>query len=148
MYQDVQIFDYVCRFRVQLRAEFPQTEVSIPSRAWIAKELAELLGAVAHPHRLRILVELHHGEIDVNGLQKILGISHSGVSQNLSILRAHHLVRERREGRRVFYSLTNPRIAEWLIEGLEFLAGGLIHHEDLRNALQEARQQWTGQKES
>lgn len=97
---------------------------------------------------MRILVELHHGEIDVNGLQKILGISHSGVSQNLSILRAHHLVRERREGRRVFYSLTNPRIAEWLIEGLEFLAGGLIHHEDLRNALQEARQQWTGQKES
>ncbi|MGQ9916642.1 MAG: ArsR/SmtB family transcription factor [Bryobacteraceae bacterium] len=141
------MFDCVSRFQVQSRPEVLQTEVSIPSRAWIAKELAELLGAIAHPHRLRILFELHHGEIDVNGLQKIVGISHSGVSQNLSILRAHHLVRERREGRRVFYSLTNPRVAEWLIEGLEFLADGLIHHEDLRIALQEARQRWTGPKE-
>lgn len=111
----------------------------------ISKELAELLGAVAHPHRLRILIELHQGEMDVNGLQRLLGISHSSVSQNLAILRAHHLVRERREGRHVHYSLSNPKLAEWLMEGIEFLAGGLVHHEDLRSAARTARQLWTGQ---
>lgn len=84
--------------------------------------------------------------MDVNGLQQILGISHSSVSQNLAILRAHHLVRERREGRRVFYALTNPRIAEWLVDGLEFLASGLHHHEELCSAVENARQLWMGEK--
>ncbi len=138
------MFDAICKFRVSFQLNEHSAEAPIPSRALISKELAELLGAVAHPHRLRILIELHHGEMDVNGLQQILGISHSAVSQNLAILRAHHLVRERREGRRVFYSLTNARTAEWLLEGLEFLAGGLIHHEDLRSAVQDARKLWTG----
>jgi DNA-binding transcriptional ArsR family regulator len=142
------MFDGIRKFRLSFQLTRLLAEAPIPSRALISKELAELLGAVAHAHRLRILIELHHGELDVNGLQQILGISHSGVSQNLAILRAHHLVRERREGRRVFYSLTNPRLAEWLLEGLEFLAGGLIHHEDLRSAVQDARRLWTGQKEA
>lgn len=117
-------------------------EASIPQRALIAKELAELLGAIAHPHRLRILIELHDGEMDVNGLQQILGISHSSVSQNLAILRAHHLVRERRQGRHVFYSLTNPSFAEWLLEGLKFLETGLVRHEDIRAAVEMARRLW------
>jgi DNA-binding transcriptional ArsR family regulator len=102
------------------------------------------LGAISHAHRLRILIELHAGEIDVNGLQKVLGISHSAVSQNLAILRAHHLVRERREGRRVYYSLSDPRIAEWLLDGMDFLTTGLAHQEELRAALQSARELWMG----
>lgn len=142
------MFDAICKFRVSCRLDEHSTEAPIPSRALISKELAELLGAVAHPHRLRILIELHHGEMDVNGLQQILGVSHSAVSQNLAILRAHHLVRERREGRRVFYSLTNPRIAQWLLEGLEFLASGLVHHEDLRSAVKDAKRLWTGEQET
>lgn len=117
-------------------------EVTIPQRALIAKELAELFGAIAHPHRLRILVELHEGETDVNGLQQILGISHSSVSQNLAILRAHHLVKERRQGRHVYYSLTNPSFADWLLGGLKFLETGLSHHEDLRLAVEAARRHW------
>lgn len=114
----------------------------IPARALIAKELSELLGAIAHPHRLRILVELHSGEMDVNGLQELLGISHSSVSQNLAILRAHHLVRERRQGRHVYYSLNNPDLAEWLLHGLRFLEGGLAYHEDMKSAVDNARRLW------
>lgn len=80
--------------------------------------------------------------MDVNGLQQILGISHSSVSQNLAILRAHHLVRERRQGRHVFYSLTNPTFSEWLLEGLQFLETGLVRHEDIRAAVEMARRLW------
>jgi len=108
----------------------------------IAKELAELLGAIAHPHRLRILVELHQGEMDVNALQRLLGISHSSVSQHLAILRAHHLVKERRQGRHVYYSLSNTAFADWLIGGLDFLEGSLARQDDLREAVQIARREW------
>ncbi len=100
------------------------------------------MGAIAHPHRLRILVELHAGEMDVNGLQRFLGISHSSVSQNLAILRAHHLVRERRQGRHVYYSLSNPELAEWLLHGLKFLEGGLAHQEEMKIAVDHARRLW------
>ncbi len=124
----------------------PPGGTPIPARALIAKELAELLGAIAHPHRLRILIELHAGERDVNGLQELLGISHSSVSQNLAILRAHHLVRERRQGRHVYYSLTNLEMAEWLLQGLQFLEGGLARHEDMRSAVENARRLWKGQE--
>ncbi len=98
---------------------------------------------MAHPHRLRILVELHTGEKDVNGMQALLGISHSSVSQSLSILRAHRLVRERRQGRHVYYSLSNPELAEWLLDGLRFLEGGLAHDEDMKSAADNARRMWT-----
>lgn len=80
--------------------------------------------------------------MDVNSLQQILGISHSSVSQNLAILRAHHLVRERRQGRHVYYSLTNPAFAEWLLDGLQFLGTGLAWHEDIRAAVETARRLW------
>lgn len=115
----------------------------IPVRSLIAKELSELLGAIAHPHRLRILIELHAGEMDVNGLQQMLGISHSSVSQNLAILRAHHLVRERRQGRHVYYSLSNPELAEWLLQGLGFLERGFAHQEEMRAAVDQARRLWS-----
>lgn len=123
-------------------SEFSLGGSAIPARVLIARELAGLLGAMSHPHRLRILIELHAGEMDVNSLQELLGISHSAVSQNLSILRAHRLVRERRQGRHVYYSLSNPAIAEWLLDGLKFLEGGLAHQEDIRLAMENAKRLW------
>lgn len=81
----------------------------------------------------------------MNGLQELLGISHSSVSQNLAILRAHHLVRERRQGRHVFYSLSNPELAGWLLDGLRFLEGGLAYQEEMKSAVDNARRLWLGE---
>lgn len=120
----------------------------MPARAVIAKELAELIGAMAHPHRLRMLLELHEGEKDVNTIQQLLSISHSAVSQHLALLRAHRLVQERRQGRHVYYSLVDPAFADWLIEGLAFLEGGLAREEDLRAAVGAARRLWSGSPHS
>jgi DNA-binding transcriptional ArsR family regulator len=110
------------------------------------KELANLLGAVAHPHRLRILEELKGREMDVGSIQQILGISHSSVSQNLSVLRAHRLVVERREGRRVVYCLRQQELAGWLRIGLKFLEGDLQYSEEIRNALDGVRREWAGEQ--
>lgn len=114
----------------------------MPGRAIVAKEFASLLSALAHPHRIRIVEELGAGEMDVNSLQAQLGISHSGVSQNLAILRAHRLVTERREGRRVIYRLTHPSLAAWLLQGLDFLAQDLAHGDEMRGLLDRVRHQW------
>jgi len=116
----------------------------IPNRAIIAKELASLLNALSHPHRVRIVEELRDRELDVNSIQEILGISHSAVSQNLSVLRAHHLVRERRDGRRVIYALVAPPLAAWLMGGLQFLEGQLVDAENLRAVAEQVKDIWGG----
>lgn len=101
-----------------------------------------MLGALSHPHRIRIVEELRSAELDVNSIQQILGISHSAVSQNLAVLRAHRLVRERREGRRVFYSLTHPALAVWLVDGISFLSSGVEESEQMREAAQAVKAMW------
>lgn len=114
----------------------------MPARIVVTRALAALLGVLAHPHRIRIIEELREGPRDVSTLQSILGISHSGVSQHLALLRAHRLVAEQREGRRVFYRLRSPHLARWLAEGIEFL-GETAEDAAVRGAIDEVRQLWS-----
>jgi DNA-binding transcriptional ArsR family regulator len=113
-----------------------------PERFLVTKELADMLGVLSHPHRIRIIEELRDEERDVNSLQLALGINHSGVSQHLSVLRAHRLVAERRQGRHVFYHLPQPRLARWLVEGIDILAGSADVAENVRLAIESVRAQW------
>lgn len=114
----------------------------MPERLLISKELASLLGVLSHPHRVRIVEELRDEELDVNSLQAILGISHSGVSQHLALLRAHRIVAERREGRHVYYRLSKPEMAAWLAAGVEFIGGTAGDYEELRSAVERVKGLW------
>ncbi len=114
----------------------------MPSRSFVTKEMANLMGVLAHPHRIRIVEELRAGEMDVNSLQTILEVSHSRVSQHLSVLRSHRVVVERREGRYVFYRLLQPKMAKWLLEGFEFLAAEVHYGTEIREALDKTREMW------
>lgn len=111
----------------------------MPSRAIVTKEMADLLGVLAHPHRIRIVEELQRGELDVNSLQAILGVTHSRVSQHLSVMRARRVVAERRQGRFVLYRLRKPRLAVWMVEGFEFLAGDPQLDLEIREAVEQTR---------
>lgn len=113
----------------------------MPHRILVTKELAAFLGVLAHPHRIRIIEELREGECDVKSLQDTLGISHSGVSQHLMVLRAHRMVCERRHGRHVFYRLRRPEMASWLLEGTEFL-GQESEARELREAIRKSQRAW------
>ena len=115
----------------------------MPHRVLVTKELADFLGVFSHPHRIRIIEELRDAELDVNSLQKALGISHSGVSQHLMVLRSHRLVSERREGRRVFYQLRQPEIAAWLMEATRFLEKDSAAAMELRKAIDKTRKNWS-----
>lgn len=115
----------------------------MPDCSFVTKELANWLGVLAHPERVQIVLELHDAEMDVNSLQNVLGVAHARVSQNLSVLRSHRIVAERRQGRHVFYRLIQPEIAPWLLEGLSFLDRGAALNDEFRGALTEARALWS-----
>ena len=114
----------------------------MPSRHLIAKELADLFNVFSHPDRVRIVEELRDGERDVNALQAMLGVSPSRTSQNLSVLRMHRVVAERREGRHVFYRLVQPEMAAWILGGIQFLEAEAVHAQARQTAIDEVRQIW------
>mgnify|MGYP000913303985 CR=1 FL=1 len=115
----------------------------MPARVTVSRELSSLFAVLANPHRVRLVEELREGEVDVNGLQKALGISHSSVSQHLAVLRAHRIVAERREGRHVFYRLTQAKLAEWVRGGLDFIERDLSQEHEIRAAVEQARVIWS-----
>jgi DNA-binding transcriptional ArsR family regulator len=115
----------------------------MPFRRIASKELAEMLSVLGHPCRLRIIEEIGSGERDVATLAALLSISHSGTSQHLSHLRAHRLVAERREGRRVFYHLANPELSKWLLKGLEMIERNADTSREIRTSIRRARAAWS-----
>jgi DNA-binding transcriptional ArsR family regulator len=127
---------------IQMFESYNASSLLMPHRALVTKELADLLSVLSHPHRIRIIEELRHSERDVNSLQEALGISHSGVSQHLMLLRSHRLVSERREGRRVFYHLRQPEIASWVMDATRFLETKTDAAVELRKAIDKTRKSW------
>ncbi len=68
-----------------------------------AESAANLLKALANPHRLQILCVLGEGEFSVGALNERIPLSQSALSQHLAVLRADGLVSTRRESQTIFY---------------------------------------------
>ncbi len=115
----------------------------MPSRIVVAKELSEIFKVLSHPDRIRLVEELRADERDVNSLHRILDLPATRVSQHLSLLRAHRIVEERREGRHVFYHLTQPDLADWIIDALRFVEGRMTGSSENRKLLNRARKLWS-----
>lgn len=79
-----------------------------------AQEASAFLKALAHEGRLMILCHLGSGEKSVTELENLLQLRQAAVSQQLARLRAEGLVRCRRDGKVIYYSLDDYR-AEALI---------------------------------
>ncbi len=75
-----------------------------------ARRAAEVLKAIAHPLRLRIVALLCDGELHVNALAERLDKSPAIVSQQLRILRMNHLVEAEREDGLAHYHLAEPQL--------------------------------------
>ena len=74
-----------------------------------AEEAAAFLKALGHEGRLMILCHLVTGEKSVNELERLIGSRQAAVSQQLARLRLEGIVRPRRDGKVIFYSLTDER---------------------------------------
>jgi len=73
---------------------------------------AEFCKAMAHPTRIHMLRTLERGEKSVNDLAKIVGVTQANASQHLALLRQFGLLRTRRDGSTVYYSIADHRIIE------------------------------------
>lgn len=74
-----------------------------------AVEAAEFLKALSHEGRLMILCHLVTGEKSVGEIERLLSARQSAVSQQLARLRLDDLVTTRRDGKTIYYSLTDDR---------------------------------------
>ena len=77
-----------------------------------AAQLAEMLKAVAHPLRLRLIAALCEGERRVTELVERLDVPQAAVSQQLRILRMSSLVQVDRTGGAAHYRLAEPRLQD------------------------------------
>lgn len=83
------------------------------------EHLAQLFKVLGDHTRVRILNALHRSELCVCDLTAILGMNQSAVSHQLRVLRAARIVRSRKQGKNVLYSLDDLHIAELLSTGFE-----------------------------
>jgi len=81
--------------------------------------LAETFGALADSNRAKILFSLVDQELCVCDIACVVGISDSAISQHLRILRTLRLVKQRKTGRMVYYSLNDNHIKTLLEVCLE-----------------------------
>ncbi|MGB3571531.1 MAG: metalloregulator ArsR/SmtB family transcription factor [Phormidesmis sp.] len=75
-----------------------------------AQRMAAFFGVLSDPHRLKLLSALAHQELCVCDLAAAVKMGESAVSHQLRVLRSHRLVKYRRQGRNVCYSLADGHI--------------------------------------
>jgi DNA-binding transcriptional ArsR family regulator len=86
--------------------------------ARVLSELSEIFRALGDPTRLRIVSALAVNELCVCDLANLLGSSISAVSHQLRVLRNMKLVKHRKKGKMVYYSLDDQCVETLLAEGL------------------------------
>ncbi len=75
-----------------------------------AGEATAALRGLAHEDRLLLLCQLSQGERSVGELETLLAIRQPSLSQQLGVLRRQQLVTTRREGKRIYYRVADPRV--------------------------------------
>jgi len=79
-----------------------------------AEKAAQILSSIAHPLRLLIICMLLERERFVGEILEALGTTKGNISQHLRLLENKGLIRKRREGAHIFYSIKDPKIVELL----------------------------------
>lgn len=86
------------------------------------KELADFYKVFGDPTRIKILCVLLEAEVCVCDLAEILGMTQSAISHQLRVLKQMKLVKNRREGKTVYYSLADGHIQTIISQGMEHIA--------------------------
>lgn len=88
----------------------------------ILYDLAELFKIFGDSTRIKILYALFESEMCVCDIAQLLGMSQSAISHQLRALKQSKLVKYRREGKQVFYSLADGHVRTILDQGMEHVA--------------------------
>ena len=100
-----------------------QTRANMPADETLRKA-AEVFRLFGDPTRIRILSALSEGEMCVCCLCDLLSMSQSAVSHQLSILKASRLIKSRREGKQIYYSLDDAHVGAILCTGISHVEEG------------------------
>lgn len=85
----------------------------------ILYDLAELFKVFGDSTRIKILYALFESEMCVCDIADLLGLTQSAISHQLRTLKASKLVRSRREGKTVFYSLADQHVRSIIGQGMD-----------------------------
>jgi DNA-binding transcriptional ArsR family regulator len=83
-----------------------------------AAHVAELFRSFSDTSRVRILSAIIEHELNTSRLAELVGLTESAVSHHMRGLRQMRIVRARREGKEVFYSVIDPHIVELFQQGV------------------------------
>ena len=89
-----------------------------------AERVADLFKALSDPTRVRIIGLLAHAELCVGDLARILDMTQPAVSHQLRVLRNLRIVRARKSGRHVHYTLLDDHIRDLFEQGLAHIRFG------------------------
>lgn len=109
--------DYQRDIRVQMKRSGAVCATKSSARSEMKKlqgnatRACNLLKAMANPSRLMVLCQIADGEKSVGELESLVGLSQSGLSQHLAVLREKKLVTTRREAQTIYYSLSSREAA-------------------------------------
>ena len=108
-----------CELKLVDRSGCGPVQASLPE-ADVVDELAEVFGLLSDPNRLRLLASLlEGGELCVCDLAAVAGMAESTTSHAKRLLRAHRVVKARRAGRMMHYSLRDGLVRMLLDVALE-----------------------------
>ena len=100
----------------QVRRQLPEDEVLY--------DLAELFKIFGDSTRVKILYALLESELCVCDIAKLMDVSQSAVSHQLRVLKGSKLVKFRREGKTLYYSLADEHVFRILSQGMEHILEG------------------------
>ena len=88
------------------------------------QQVSQLYKVLSDPTRLRILLLLKKGELNVTTIAAELVMEQSAVSHQLKLLRQNRVVKSRRQGKTIYYSLDDEHVIDILNQTLEHIS----HH--------------------
>lgn len=100
----------------QVRVKMPETEVLY--------KLAELFKVFSDSTRVKILWALYESELCVCDISVLLNMTQSAISHQLRVLKQVNLVKFRREGKIVFYSLSDDHVQQIFNQAMNHIAEG------------------------
>jgi DNA-binding transcriptional ArsR family regulator len=89
-----------------------------------AAHIAELFRSFSDTSRVRILYVITEQEMNTSGLAEMIGVTESAVSHHMRGLRQMRIVRARRDGKEVYYSVVDPHIIELFRQGVRHVLEG------------------------
>lgn len=91
-----------------------KTELTVESKRDAASRVSAILRTLANEDRLLLLCHLSQSELSVGEIEEQLGIRQPTLSQQLGVLRNEGLVETRRDGKRIYYRISDPKLTQLL----------------------------------